>query len=418
MQPAITRLKNRRPFVSLYGDDATQVDRWERLIERFTSCFGERELRFFSAPGRTELGGNHTDHNNGIVLAAAVDLDSLAVASPNDTHVVTVHSEGYESPFVVDLQDLQPVDAEAGTTAALIRGIAARLNELGHETGGFDATVTSSVIVGSGLSSSASIEVLIGAIFSALFNGGKINSVNIAMAGQYAENHFFGKPSGLMDQIACSVGGMVLIDFGVPDQPVIKEITSELSSDHSLIVVNTGGSHADLTEDYASIPREMRSVAEALGKRFAREIDIDEFWANIRRLRGEVGDRPILRVMHFLHENKRVIRQAGALEAKLFDDFLRLVRESGESSCKWLQNCHSPNSIEDQGIMLALAVTEDFLRQHGAGACRVHGGGFAGTIQVWLRTDSVDDYRELMDGMFGPNSVLRLNIRNMGATEI
>jgi galactokinase len=417
--PSITDLRSRPTFSSLYAEQDAASVRWERLITAFTRAFGVREgVRFFSSPGRTELGGNHTDHNNGIVLAAAVDLDSIAVVSPTDDNRVTIHSEGFAEPFIVDLSDLEIHPEEAGTTSGLIRGIAARLRQLGHGIGGFDAFVASDVLVGSGLSSSASIEVLVATVFNAVYNQGSIDAVTLAKVGQFAENNYFGKPSGLMDQIACAVGGAVMIDFQNPESPLVREIEIEPHGDYALVVVDTGGSHADLTDDYASIPREMRGVAELLGKRFAREIDLGQLNDNIVRLRQEVGDRAILRTLHFLHENDRVLQQAAALKARDIEAFLELVRASGDSSCRLLQNCFSPAASREQGIMLALALSEDFLRRAGGGACRVHGGGFAGTIQSWVPGHSIGAYEQLMNDTFGKGSVIALRIRGTGTTEI
>jgi galactokinase len=419
MSDIIPELSNRTNFRALYGDNEAQGERWRLLDSQFHSRFPEStEFRFFSSPGRTELGGNHTDHNNGIVLAAAVDIDSIAVASRASSSRVTFISDGYPEPFVVDLDDLIARDAETGTTAALIRGIAARFSELGYKIGGFNAYVTSEVLVGSGLSSSASIEVLIATIFNALFNESKVDPVTIAQIGQFAENNFFGKPSGLMDQIACAVGGAVMIDFREPSEPVVTRIEIDSGLEYDLVVVDTGGSHEDLTQDYATIPSEMRAVANLIGKSSARGLNYEELLAHMQQLRKEVGDRAILRTLHFLSENERVTRQVAALRRGDYPGFFRLVSESGDSSSKWLQNGYSPASVREQGIMLALAITEQFLKQAGAGACRVHGGGFAGTIQVWLPRSAVAGYRKLLEPVFGENSVIELRIRPLGAVEI
>lgn len=408
-------------FVDLYVDSDVQAERWRKLIALFHKNFGDALWpSFFSSPGRTELCGNHTDHNQGVVLAAAVHLDSIAVASPTDKKRITVFAEQYDGPFIVDLNELLPEAGEFGTTTALIRGVASRLCELGYRVGGFNAYITSDVLIGSGLSSSASIEVLIGTIFNAFYNDSKIALQTIAMIGQHAENVFFGKPCGLMDQIACTFGGVVKVDFHDPEKPDITRVSSDLGEkDYSLLVVNTGGSHADLTDDYAAIPREMKAVASAFGRNSARELTFfEDVISNINRLRVEVGDRAILRVIHFLNENERVAEQVAALEKDDFAEFLRLVNESGDSSTRWLQNCFSPQSVREQSIMLALALTESFLKQTGGGASRVHGGGFAGTIQVWMPTGKISRYEDLMNGVFGDGAVVRLRIRQMPALQI
>lgn len=415
----LDRLRSSILFTELYGDDGSQVERWRRLVASFQANFDSGDVTFFSSPGRTELCGNHTDHNHGVVLAAAVNLDSIAVTTPTDDNRVTIFADGYASPFIVDLDNLQPVSDESATTAALIRGIASRLKDLGYRIGGFNACLTSDVLIGSGLSSSASIEVLIGTIFNSFYNDLQISAETIAIVGQYAENNFFGKPCGLMDQIACAVGGVVMIDFQAPLKPVIETVEGSLGEgEYTLLVVNTGGSHADLTDDYAAIPREMKAVAKAMGKHAARELDREEIMGDLNRLRIEVGDRAILRVLHFLQENERVVRQAAALKSGDFSEFLRLVNQSGNSSCRWLQNCYSPKSLREQSIMLALALTEEFLKQVNGGACRVHSGGFAGTIQVWLPKESLTAYEERMNGVFGDGAVVRLAIRQAGVTQL
>ena len=405
---------------SLYGIDdkiiGRHFERYDNLARKYIEQFGEGELHFFSAPGRTEICGNHTDHNHGRVLAASIDLDSIAAANTNEQGKVVLYSEGYPDAFEVDLNHLHRIDSEKGTTSALIRGIAFKLSELGYEIGGFNACVTSDVLPGSGLSSSASIEVLIGTIFNTLFNDERIPVEELAKIGQFAENRYFGKPCGLMDQLACAVGGIIAIDFENPFEPVIKRVSFDFSEkNYRVLVVDTGGNHADLTDDYASIPAEMKSVARALGAEVCREIDYDQLLHKAKSLRVQVGDRALLRAFHFLCENERVVHQVNSLESGDFQTFLRLVEESGNSSCKWLQNIFSANNIHEQGMTLALALTEQYLDQIGAGACRVHGGGFAGAIQVFLPKGAVAVYTELMESVFGAESVLLLNIRSYGA---
>lgn len=416
-------LQLRSLFSTLYGKDESvlekQVNRYNDLALFYEEKFGAAGLHYFSTPGRTEIGGNHTDHNHGRVLAGSINLDSIAVASISETNLVTVFSEGYESSFVVDLDHLKAEKKEFGTTTSLIRGIAARLKELGYQVGGFNACITSDVLPGSGLSSSASIEVLIGNIFSSLFNNDSIKPEVLAMTGQYAENNFFGKPCGLMDQVACAMGGMVTIDFKDPQDPQIRKIDFDFDAqDHSLIVVDTGGTHADLTDDYASVPTEMKSVAQAMDVSVCREIEEKDLMAKLKELRSKTGDRALLRALHFLGDNQRVVDQVQALENNDFKSFLQMITESGNSSYKRLQNIISPNSQAEQGVALGLALTEIFLKKIDAGACRVHGGGFAGTIQIFLPNSAVREYSSLMQDVFGDESVHVLRIRPLGTLRL
>lgn len=412
-------LQLRSLFSILYGKEESvlerQVNRYNDLALFYEEKFGAAGLHYFSTPGRTEIGGNHTDHNHGRVLAGSINLDSIAVASISETNLITVFSEGYEESFVVDLDHLKVDEKEFGTTTSLIRGIAARLKELGYQVGGFSACITSDVLPGSGLSSSASIEVLIGNIFSSLFNNDSIKPEVLAMTGQYAENNFFGKPCGLMDQVACAMGGMVTIDFKDPQDPQIRKIDFDFDAqDHSLIVVDTGGTHADLTDDYASVPTEMKSVAQAMDASVCREIEEKDLMADLKNLRTKTGDRALLRAIHFLGDNQRVVDQVRALEHNDFKSFLQMITESGNSSYKRLQNIISPNSQKEQGVALGLALSEIFLKKIDAGACRVHGGGFAGTIQIFLPNSAVKEYSSLMQDVFGDDSVHVLRIRPLG----
>ncbi len=409
----------RQRLAALYGTDSTalskQVRRYQTLVQEFQQRFQPSTFDLFSAPGRTEIGGNHTDHHRGKVLAASINLDSIAAAAPIADQHITVYSQGYEEPFVIDLNDLEPRDLERWTTPALIRGIAARFQQLGYQVGGFKACITSEVMVGSGLSSSAAFEVLIGTILNNFYNENTVEALGLAQIGQYAENVYFGKPCGLMDQVACATGGIVAIDFANPQQPRIEKIEFDFAkANYCMLVVDTGGQHADLTEDYAAIPREMQAVARQFGKNFCREIGRDEILNNIPQLRAQVGDRAVLRALHFFDENERVDREIAALRAGDFFAFLRAVNASGHSSLCWLQNCFTPQKVTEQGVMLALALTENFLTARGEGACRVHGGGFAGTIQVFLPSESVADYTELMEGIFKRGSVQALSIRPVG----
>jgi galactokinase len=403
----------------LYGNEKDfiekQINRYNKLRNNFKSHFNNDELHYFSTPGRTELGGNHTDHNNGLVLAGSINLDSIAVVSKNSDNTVKIFSEGYDDPFHIDLGKLDPVKEETGTSYALIRGVASRLKQLHYKIGGFNAFISSDVLPGSGLSSSASIEVLIGSIFNGLYNNNSINPEILALAGQYAENNFMGKPSGLMDQMACAVGGIITIDFKDPFSPVIGKIDFDFDNqNYKLLVVDTGGNHADLTVDYSAVPSEMKSVAALLGKEVLREVSSDEFFDNILNIRENLGDRAVLRTLHFLQENDRVKLEIKALESCNFNEFLRLVNCSGNSSFKWLQNIYTIKNIKEQGISLALAISEKFIDDNGEGACRVHGGGFAGTIQVFLPDRKVEIYKKKMESIFGNNSVRILNIRTLG----
>jgi len=407
-------------FAKIYGNDKsvtdTQVNRYDQLMQKFNQQFNHSDLHFFSTPGRTEIGGNHTDHNHGRVLAAAVNLDSIAVAAASDSMTVTLFSEGYQRPFIVDLHDLQINAKEEGTTNALIRGIAARFKELGNNVGGFNACCSSDVLPGSGLSSSASIEVLIGTIFNHLFNSGKIAAEEVASIGQYAENTYFGKPCGLMDQMTCAAGGIISIDFEDPGNPLVTKVNFDFKWHHySLLVVDTGGSHADLTADYASIPEEMKSVANYFGFDYCRQLSKERFLSKIAKLRKKTGDRSLLRVLHFFEDNERVLNQIKALENGTLQNFLSLVNESGNSSFKWLQNVYSVKNVNEQGVPLALALTEKYISEIKEGACRVHGGGFAGTIQVFLPTEAINKYIEMIEEVFGPEKVLVLSIRPEGS---
>lgn len=392
-----------------------KLKRFQNLIEKFKQTFHDDDLHLFSTPGRTEIGGNHTDHNHGRVLAGSVNLDSIAVAAKTDSNTVTMHSQGYAEPFIVNLNQLDKIAGEKETTSALIRGIAARFKQLGFAIGGFNACVTSDVLPGSGLSSSASIEVLIGTIFNYLFNNGKISPQEIAIIGQYAENEYFSKPCGLMDQTTCAVGGIVTINFEKPKQPVVKKVKFDFASqNYSLLVVDTGGNHADLTDEYASVPREMKSVAKEFNAEVCRDIHYLELIQKIKSLRPKVGDRAILRAFHFLGDNARVTEQVKALEQGDFQKFLSMVNESGNSSFKWLQNIYTTKNIHEQGVSLALAITEKYISDIGQGACRVHGGGFAGTIQVFLPNAVVAEYIKLIESVFGEGKAVVLSIRPYG----
>lgn len=405
-------------FATLYGPAGAQAapERFERIGKEFVKRFGQGEYRLFSAPGRTEIGGNHTDHNAGRVLAAAVSLDTIAAVRQNGTAAVRLQSEGYHGEFKVGLSALKPVESEKGTTAALIRGVAARMEELGFRTGGFDAYVSSTVLRGSGLSSSAAFEVLVAAILDGLFNASAMDAKLRAQIARYAENEYFGKPCGLMDQMASSVGGLITIDFKDDKLPVVEQVPFDFSSaGYLLAVTDTGGNHADLTHEYAAIPADMRSVAEAFGCGKLREVDPGAFYSEIPRLRGSVSDRAILRAMHFFGDNDRVVKQVRALVSGDMQEFFSHIVESGESSWKLLQNCAVGGSAS-QGVTLALALSERMLR--GRGAWRVHGGGFAGTIQAFVPEAQLNAYVAEMESVFGEKACTVLSIRQPGAIEI
>lgn len=389
--------------------------RYESLTRAYHEAFGPADLEYFSSPGRTELSGNHTDHNFGLVLAGAINLDTIACASKADG-IVEIVSEGYREKFVVDLSEMDVVKlTEFGTTNALIRGTAVRFKQLGYNIGGFKAAISSQVLPGSGLSSSASIEVLIGQMFSSFYNNDSIPPEELAKIGQYAENVFFQKPCGLMDQTACAIGGLLAIDFAEPANPVITRIPFDFEkAGFGVAIVHCGGSHANLTDEYASIPAEMKAVARELGAEVCRNIDALEFLKNLPSLRKKLGDRAVLRVFHFINENKRVNQQVEALQDNNFPLFLKLVAESGNSSYKYLQNIIPAGVYMQQPLAVALALSEVFIQKHGTGASRVHGGGFAGTIQCILPTDTLDAYKQFMEQQLGVNSVQLINIRNTG----
>lgn len=405
-------------FKTLYPNTySTAADRYAAAVDEFEKLFGsDNGVRLFSAPGRTEVGGNHTDHQHGCVMAASVDLDVIAVARKNDDNIIRIKSKGFDMD-VIDLEKLNPVDDEAEHAAALIRGVAARFKELGYNIGGFDAYTTSNVLKGSGLSSSAAFEVLVCTLLNSLYNGDKMDSVEKAIVSQYAENVFFGKPCGLMDQMACSVGGFVSIDFKDTAKPVIEKVDFDFKAvGHSLCIVDTGGCHADLTDDYAGIPTEMKAVAAFFGKDVLREVDENEFYAKMPELRKNVSDRGILRAVHFFDDNRRAQDMRDALKNGDFEQFKAIVSDSGMSSMTLLQNVFSSSNPEEQGLSLALALTAKILGKNGA--WRVHGGGFAGTIQAYVPVELLDGYKSQIESVFGSGSCYVLNVRPVGGVEV
>ena len=387
--------------------------RLESLMDRYAGQFGkDGTAGLFSGPGRTEMGGNHTDHQHGRVLAAAVDLDAAACAGPSGADAVRIRSEGYPD-VTVDLSDLSPREGERETSAALVRGVAARMAELGYHPGGFDACVVSSVLGGSGLSSSAAFEVLIGVIFNHLFCGDSLSMVELAQIGQYAENRYFGKPCGLMDQLTSAVGGVVSIDFADPAAPVVEQIACDPASyGYALCIVDSGGSHMDLTAEYAAIPGEMGAAAAVFGRRWLREVPEEEFWASLPTVRQAAGDRAALRAIHFFADNALAPRQAEKLKKGDFEGFLQDVRASGVSSALHLQNLSCADRPEQQAVPVAIALAEHLLA--GKGAVRVHGGGFAGTVQAYVPLDRTEEFRRGMERVLGPGCCHFLRIRPVG----
>ncbi len=407
-------------FKGLYGQNVEieeKKERFKRLEEAHQELFGKKATAIFSAAGRTELGGNHTDHNLGQVLAASISLDTIAAVNEEDSLNVRFVSEGF-APVEVDLSSTSPIKEEEGTTAALIRGIADSILKRGGKIRGFTANVSSSVLPGSGLSSSASVEVLIGTIFSSLFNKDRFSTTEIAIMGQEAENLHFNKPCGLMDQVACANGGIVRIDFKNPKNPVITPIRTDFASyGYSFVIVNTGGSHADLTPDYAAIPGEMKAVAAYFGKKALREVDRAEFISSLKNVREALNnDRAILRAFHYYSENDRVDDMVKALLEKDFDRYLATVRECGRSSVSYLQNAFSPKHPDMQGITAALALSEEVLKEKGA--VRLQGGGFAGTIQAYVPFDEVNRYTRTMEALFGKNCCTETAIRLLPAMRV
>ncbi len=408
-------------FCEIYGSAALEMQkaRYLHAVEEFEKLYGaDREAALYSVAGRSELSGNHTDHNHGCVIAASIDLDIIAVASPSAGSVIRVKSEGFPEDIVDFGVYNAPNPARYEKSDSLIAGMVAGFRKEGLAVGGFDAYTTSNVLKGSGISSSAAFEDMIGNILNYVYNDGKISNVEIAKLAQYAENRFFGKPCGLMDQMACAVGGIIAIDFRDPSAPVIEQTDFDLSAaGYNLCIVNTGGNHADLTGDYASVPAEMKSVAAYFGKEVLRDTDENAVLAAIPALREKVGDRAILRALHFFAENRRVAAQKAALKAGDLDTFLANVIASGRSSFCYLQNVYTTKNVSEQGLSLALCLAERVLSGKRA-AWRVHGGGFAGTIQAFVPTEDVAEFRAVMDAAFGEGRCMVLRVRPEGALRV
>ena len=406
-------------FETLYPQDTElQRERYQALLEGFEKHFGSNEGgEFFSAPGRTEVGGNHTDHNHGRVLAAAVNLDIAAYARKTDNNKAILKSSEYTKIDVVDLSELERKEEEDGVSAALLRGICARCRELGYTVGGFEAFTKSRVLKGSGLSSSAAFEVLVVTIISHLYNDGNIDPVTAAQIAQYAENVYFGKPSGLLDQMASSVGGFTFIDFKDPAKPVIQKVDFDITeAGYALCVVDTGGSHADLTGEYAAIPQEMKQVAAFFGKEVLRDVEKDQFYRRLGEVSKATSDRAVLRAMHFFDEDPLAEEERNALQQGDMESFQKMILASGASSFQRLQNVFASVSPLQQGLTLALALSQRVLE--GKGAWRVHGGGFAGTIQAFVPLDLLEDYRRELESVFGEGACHVLSIRQAGGTKV
>lgn len=392
-----------------------QRERYVKAINEYVSLYGDTDVEIYSAPGRSEVGGNHTDHQHGCVLAAAVNLDAIAVVGRVDNKIKVLSDDFDIAP--INLEDLEIKKAEEGTSEALIRGVCARLKELGYNVGGFNAFITSDVLMGAGLSSSAAFETIIGTIISGLYNDMTIDPVVIAQVGQYAENVYFGKPCGLMDQCASSVGSLINIDFNDVAKPIVNKVDVDFSKfGHSLCIVDTKGSHADLTDEYAAIPMEMKKVANYFGKEFLREVDEEDFFNDIAGARKACQDRAVLRAIHLFEENKRVDQEVKALNNSDFETFKKVVKESGDSSYKFLQNVYANCDVQNQSVSIGLAMSEKIIGRNGV--CRVHGGGFAGTIQAFVKDEFVTAYKTEIERVFGKGSCHVLKVRKYGGKKV
>ncbi len=409
-------------FQELYGTEPAvlkeQAERYAGLMSDFEKTYGSDDVTLFSSPGRTEIGGNHTDHNYGRVLAGAVNLDNIAVAAASGTDIIKIKSAGYPE-FQVDLSDLSIDESNFYTSNSLVKGICAKMKENGYKIGGFNACIEGRVPKGSGLSSSASFEVLVGAIISELFNDGKMSAVENAIIGQWSENNYFGKPCGLMDQTACSVGGLITIDFKDPANPVVKEVNFDfVATGFSLVITDVGGGHDDPASqaEYASLPTEMKAVAAELGAKVLREVTLEQIVDKIPEIREKTGDRAILRAYHFQGDNQRVVDQVAALENNDFESFLKMVVESGYSSYMYNQNIFDVVHKDEQVVSLALALSEMVLK--GSGAWRVHGGGFGGTIQAFVPQEKLDEYVNTLEHVYGKGACHKLFIRAKGSVNL
>lgn len=405
-------------LAKLYGEDAVagNVARYQELLKGYEKTFGDSgDVLLFSSPGRTEISGNHTDHNHGKVLAGSINLDCVGVAAKNSSSHVHIVSETYNQDFTIDLNHLEPSEKKAGTVD-LVKGLLKGFEESGYSVGGFNAYITSNVISAAGVSSSASFEMLLCSMLNTFFNEGRMDTVAYAHIGKYSENNYWDKASGLLDQMACAVGGLITIDFVEPSAPAVEKIDFDFGSqNHSLIIVQTGKGHADLSADYSSVPNEMKKVAQFFGKEVLSQVTEEEVISNLAEVRQFAGDRSVLRALHFFEENKRVEAEVAALKENRFEDFLANITASGNSSWKWLQNCFTNSNYQEQGITVTLALTELFIAEKQRGACRVHGGGFAGVIMAMLPNELVDEYITYIENCTGKGSAFRMSIRPYGA---
>ncbi len=407
----------RKVLARLYGENQVEASqaRYRDLIGKFRENYGDRDIRIFSSPGRTEISGNHTDHNHGKVLAGSINLDCVGIGAVNDCSEVNIISETFNQKFTIDLNHLEPSRDKAGTLD-LVRGLLKGFAEHGYKIGGFDAYITSNVISSAGVSSSAAFEMLLCSMINKFFNDSRMDTVAYAHVGKYAENVYWDKASGLLDQMACAVGGLITIDFQDPAAPVVEKIDFDFASrDHSLIIVQTGRGHADLSADYSSVPGEMKKVAGFFGKEVCAQVTEEQVIGNLAQVRAFAGDRSVMRALHFFEENKRVEAEVAALKEGRFQEFLELITASGNSSWKWLQNCYTNSNYQEQGISVALALTELYIAGKGRGACRVHGGGFAGVIMAMLPNDITDEYIAYMEKALGEGCAYRMSIRPYGA---
>ena len=406
-------------YSALYSDVNAQKERFLKAIDAFCAKYGEhRDISIFSVSGRSEIIGNHTDHNHGKVMAGAITRDIIAVASKNNDGIIRFHSEGYPEDSVKISDTSSTSNFRRFTSRALVAGMVEGFNKGGHKVGGYDAYSTTEVLKGSGLSSSAAFEVMVGNILNHLYNDGAVDNKEIAKIAQFSETAYFGKPCGLMDQMACAVGGFVYIDFEDNSHPDVVPVSFSLAdAGYSLCIVNTGGNHANLNNDYASVPTEMKTVAQVLGQGVLRGLTEADVIANIAKIRSAAGDRAALRAIHFIRENDRVSNARAALENSDISKFFDIITESGRSSFQYLQNVYTTINVAEQGLSLALAVTDGYLTPRG-GAFRVHGGGFAGTIQAFVKNEDLDGYIALMDGVFGKGAAMPLNIRPLGASKL
>lgn len=404
--------------------DANRLDyekeRYVKAIKEFENLYGEGDVTIFSAPGRSEIGGNHTDHQHGEVLAASINLDCIAVVRPTDDDIIRFVSEGYDE-IIVDITELEKQDEEEGTTRSLVKGVVSCFKNDGRKYGGFCAYLTSDVLIGAGLSSSAAFETILGTILSGVYNDGEVSFIRIAQIGQYAENVYFGKPCGLMDQMACSSGNLVHINFNDPTNPIVEKVDFDLDAKgYSLCITDTKGSHANLTDEYAAIPSEMKAAAAVFGKEVLSDLTMEELLSRASEVREKANDRGFLRALHYVSENQRVKQQVKCLLQDDIDGFLELVKESGNSSYKYLQNVFVSKDMAHQNVSVALGISEMILNQNGNhyGVSRVHGGGFAGTIQAIVKNEFVADYKKMLDSVYGEDACSILKIRKYGGIEV